>query len=590
MGSALVSKYCVKDLVLENIFTLPVRSYSDYLAQCTIHRDCDGHMNVSPLGDLMFPGTLCTVIGNVKDDFYTRGHRLLTSSASHRGEKYKADMAELMLTKRGILRGRCCGGNIEGSLRMVIIPCWDVPSNTICIPRYVADSLLVPSTSRSGRTASVTIHYAKVEEGDFAIVVRPPTLWYGNAQPMIVKFWDRTCLGFPPENCGEYHADFDGDEVQLYFVKDPYSVAECSNWEMCTRPSFDYKTIGEHVPVQCESVRENFMAHTTFCFEELLSGIEVSPAMRSAKVKEDNLGMCVRILGEESSIESFYEASISGMIDIMTQQLSQGEVGRIGRAARTGAMDFMGYCSEYGCIINDNTETDVDTESTDPGLPALRLVSKVGALIQQALLDAHRAKVESAERMNLAMDMLSGTGNITILGKSLQIDSIWHMQVGDIYLSVLSERSSWDVKGIIGTFSVKVLASVRNKRRRRECALRGIRFLLNYYGEVASEAEVGATADMLLYQCEVSGLPVTTGPGCDVRSLRWITKALSQHWGRVKYMKESLGNVYEVLTLGEACIFGNFLTLPSTLGRQVSTHEIFYTANTTDREHRTQGS
>ena len=158
---------------------------------------------------------------------------------------------------------------------------WDININEICIPDYVAETILVPYIENG--------YYKNrnVKENDTVIVIRPPSLSASSVQPMKVKIWKRTCLGFCPENCKEYHADFDGDELQLYFVTERKSIVECSKWELLTERGFDYTKIHKEIPsVSYNSVKElrkNFMLHTTMSFRQLLKVKDFNYTEKSVK-------------------------------------------------------------------------------------------------------------------------------------------------------------------------------------------------------------------------------------------------------------------------------------------------------------------
>lgn len=157
-------------------------------------------------------------------------NRYICSAGDHAHLEYARELRSMVLGKRGVLRGKSCSGVVEGSMRMVIIPCLDISRNEIMVPDYTRDTSRVPTRIRNGVETPI-YGYEGISEDNYAIVISPPCLWKGNVQPKRVRFWNRTALRISPEVCESDHADFDGDEMQIYFLKDPRSIPECERWQ-----------------------------------------------------------------------------------------------------------------------------------------------------------------------------------------------------------------------------------------------------------------------------------------------------------------------------------------------------------------------
>ncbi|KAJ0268804.1 hypothetical protein COL940_013041 [Colletotrichum noveboracense] len=69
-----------------------------------------------------------------------------------------------------------------------------------------------------------------LQEGDYVMLVRPPSLTWLSTQPMKVSIWDRPCVGIKPEAFTGFHGDFDGDEAHCYPLSSEGSLWEASNW------------------------------------------------------------------------------------------------------------------------------------------------------------------------------------------------------------------------------------------------------------------------------------------------------------------------------------------------------------------------
>ena len=116
-----VNMYKLTDIDVNSIYTQEVATsdIDDYLSECNIHENCIGHLKIYD-GVLMYPGSMCVYRGTLRDEFYNKGCALVTGKIN--STEYSNGIRSLLMSKKGILRGKCCGGNIEDSLRMVICP------------------------------------------------------------------------------------------------------------------------------------------------------------------------------------------------------------------------------------------------------------------------------------------------------------------------------------------------------------------------------------------------------------------------------------------------------------------------------------
>lgn len=127
---------------------------------------------------------------------------------------------ESMRRKSGRMRMGILNTHIDGSLRMVITPqrCFFI--DLIAIPSYLSSKWkacrLDPSTNK--------YRSRPVLDGDWAIVVRPPSLSPKSVRPMKIKFWNETYMGISPYMVKAFDGDFDGDEMHVDSVYSKESV------------------------------------------------------------------------------------------------------------------------------------------------------------------------------------------------------------------------------------------------------------------------------------------------------------------------------------------------------------------------------
>jgi hypothetical protein len=156
-------------------------------------------------------------------------------------EEYKLMTSKMMMGKSGCVRS-LNSARIEGSIRMVISIGSAKSAREVVIPEAVANGTQVP------HVVNGKIRYTSVKDGDWGLLVRQPCLWSGGIQPVVIRVsnehllsddkgnsWDvNWSMKIPPQLCSPYAADFDGDEMSLFVVKNPRSVMECKSF------SWDY--------------------------------------------------------------------------------------------------------------------------------------------------------------------------------------------------------------------------------------------------------------------------------------------------------------------------------------------------------------
>jgi hypothetical protein len=211
-----------------------VNTYEEYMAGCKEHEKCLGHFCITPRGTLLLPQKLSSTLGIMSNQYARMAENVYNRDSVRQEEEYRERLQLLMLGKSGKMRGDMPSGTVDCSARQIISLCWEMPPNHIAIPRMVAKNMRVLRVAKDPDTGLPLAHYiedclrtkeysynkqsqelVEVFDGDWVIVVRPPSLWAGNVQPMKVILWDHECFGISPSNADELHADHDGDEVQV---------------------------------------------------------------------------------------------------------------------------------------------------------------------------------------------------------------------------------------------------------------------------------------------------------------------------------------------------------------------------------------
>lgn len=218
MGISVPTGYELARIDMGRVHTTRLSSTVEYSQGCKEHDKCSGHLCSTPFGTIVMPHFVSRGEGILKNSYLREAERCIRGQCTE--DQYKEFLSRSMMTKSGVVRYQCLGGTIDGSIRSVIIPCWECRPNEIAVPRSVAVNFRYPvrltKETREGILVSPRYDYLPLEEGDTVIVNRPPSLWQGSCEPMVVRLWGRECIGLSPHNCSDFNADFDGDEVQIY--------------------------------------------------------------------------------------------------------------------------------------------------------------------------------------------------------------------------------------------------------------------------------------------------------------------------------------------------------------------------------------
>jgi hypothetical protein len=184
---------------------------------------------------VMMPSGLTPSIDDVINRY--QRHKNMLCSGRINYEDYRKSLSKMMMGKKGFIRSitSLC---IVGSLKMVISRCDSGCEGTVEIPREIADSTLVP------QWIDGLLVYSRIEDGDYAMLVRQPCLWSVGIQPVRIKItpadvvshegseWSvNKSLKLPPGMCAPYGADFGGDEMTLFVLTKPNSILECQSFK-----------------------------------------------------------------------------------------------------------------------------------------------------------------------------------------------------------------------------------------------------------------------------------------------------------------------------------------------------------------------
>lgn len=579
-----------------------VDSYQEYAAGCNIHDNkCFGHFCVTPRGTILLPQKLVSTLGIMSNQYAKMAENIFKRDSPSQEEEYRKNLRSLMLGKGGKMRGDMAGGTVDGSMRIVLSLCWQIPSNHLAVPKKLASNMRVLKISKDSETGIPYAYYtedhvrekestiinelskdgkitAREEvsyEGDYHMGVRPPSLWAGNDQPQKIVLWDHECLGISPSNADEYHADHDGDEFQSYNLTDSESIQQCKDWKPLSEDKFEKAVRSLPLPDNCYkvkqmkderrsdyiirrkqyhnylSLREKFMVHSTLSIKELQDGVKMPAIAKAARMKDAMADMLAQRLRSPSAVwEDAYSESIRGIKDIMAQRLNQGDLGDMSRQAKLAAscVKYKGQgrfeikTSNASISIYDPALKDVDYDVQYPlgGNPCMRAVSAICQVAQQAALDSHRVSQEVSSNLDLVNNLIrGGDESLVIFQGIINRECTWKYVDKHRTYAIINNESIKDIAiKVIAAYNPVVLKEVKIMNGDiKEVSRNGILVICNYYGIQLSKLELYSLAELLCYKCSDSSQPATTKRGLLDRKMRWMTTIFANHFGLLANMQ-----------------------------------------------------
>ncbi|HAA5926481.1 TPA_asm: hypothetical protein GFY42_15270, partial [Listeria monocytogenes] len=252
---------------MENLDIKDISTLAEYEAGCKDHESCPGELCRTPYGTLLPMQSLAISTAVMKNDIAKVAVAAFGGSGKYYQNLSRSLLEASLKRKTGRMRKGIVNCHVDGSLRMIITPQTEDAPNVMMIPRYLSETWRVVYFDES--TNKYKSRYVK--DGDNAIAIRPPSLSVRSVQPVIVKYWDQTCMGISPYLVKAFDGDYDGDEMHLFPVYSPDSIQECSRWNITPNHAFDEaKRIyqSSSIPFKGNGYYD-FMYHTTMSFEEM---------------------------------------------------------------------------------------------------------------------------------------------------------------------------------------------------------------------------------------------------------------------------------------------------------------------------------
>lgn len=544
----------------EEFRTYNVNNINEYESGCYQHPQCFGHMCKTPDGIVLLPQSMSMRTMEIATEYHLASKFAFASNKTEYLEKLK----ETNYTKHGTYR-IIMSTPVAGSGRLIATPQWEFGRDHIAISENLASRMKICRKvySDNGEVGGKYIE-TNLKEGDWVITVRPPSLHFGNTQPMKVKFWNKDCIGIHPETFSMFHGDFDGDEVHIYPVYDINSIAECESWDIlpmtsfqigrkrfndeCIKLNFDNGLLDKD-----DDNNGKFLEYTTLSAKQIRENSYKLVLGEYSRNKDKHItGFSNRFISETTA-DSFVYESIRGQEDVKRQQLSQGNLGDMTRISKIVSSCF--FRPRGGSLyVKHRTGNQLLSNDLrkDVGTPSVRGLASICALAQQAALDAHRAEDSTSmrEKHDFISDLVLGCYRKVHLSPTyeytyieLSFDGIdrsalislaqscsprW---IDDQRLDVLQMLCKpKDVKSNVSKYittaynpEILTLASRQNSiANLRGICENGIKLICNYYNIHISEIEMHDVSIVFSYRPDASIHPITTRDGMMSREIGWI--------------------------------------------------------------------
>lgn len=420
---------------------------------CQDHTNCTRH--IDRVGDMIvMPRSMCTYYRSVPGEEARMREGMIAGNVKE-GD-YRKYVASALRGKRGSYRHGLSSFRVNSSIRAVIVPGPNLEPNCIGIPQYILDQIKVVDISDPSN-----IRVRPAVGGDYMMVIRPPCLASGSAQPMRImslEFSDieqmnpiamsesglRTALQFPLESCRPYDADFDGDEVQGNIVTSPGSIAECKAFQGAAVRSFSRRKMVDAHRMKHRCTAEKCLSHgmmsSTVTLDTDMSNVGYDVLATGLRPK--HMSAFIEALDNIDDGNSYYERCVQTSNTKTMKVSMQSASGYIGRRARVAAS--MMHMSSLGTpaiaeVCNDDSADEHMVVVTAGramtgyyGNPAIRGVSKLTAGIMQEMLTVKTATGVSMTRtspdvsdakVSPVVDLLMGCNNTMVMlhGGSLRV-------------------------------------------------------------------------------------------------------------------------------------------------------------------------
>lgn len=548
--------------------TMSVNTLEEYSSGCKQHRDCFGHMCLTNDNALLPPHSFSFRTGEVKNQFYAAAHHAFRGDMS----AYVKELKTTCYKKHGVLRS-IMSTPVAGCARLVVVPhCYDDP-NVIFISENLARKIKFCHYSATGEYTDDTYTERHLQEGDYVMLERPPSLTKYNNQPLRVSMvgWNIDALGVHPHVFKAFHGDYDGDESHIYVLANPESIKECERWNVPLVKDFEdakdelYPYTDSNSPIPQGKGDMDFLKYTTVSFNQVKAGGVVPLVGDKVRCKESHLKMLTDRMARNAGTRGFLQEARQGVKDIMRQQLSQGIIGEMSRVARIAASCFVRQRTGSTIVLRSKGPLVVNS-STLPsdGVPSVRGIMLLCSVAQQSALDAHRVGSKASSTIDLVSDLLKGRSSDSDNGRRISLcifnateeeqiislfECVWKYKDENYIFALLFDDTVThsNSRYVVGAYSPVILAKCTTNRRKNVCRC-GISVVYNYYHLEPEGDDMEDLVELFSYDVVASPLPITTRRGMMARKLAWVDTLLATDYTKMGALTGTTASAHSIST------------------------------------------
>lgn len=556
---------------MENVDIMNVSSLSEYESGCQEHEKCLGHLCKTPYGNILPMQSLAISTPVIRNDIYKAAQAAFEGPGQYYRLQYKTILEDSMKKKTGRMRKGVLNCHVDGSLRMVVGPQTTLDFNVVTIPHYLKDKWAVVYLDKS--TNKYKSRY--VREGDWAILIRPPSLTLRSVQPCKISFWKETYMGVSPDLIKAFDGDFDGDEMHLDPVCSEEAIKECENWSITINKGFELaRSIYSNSSIPFKDTSPyGFMESTTMSFQEIKIGQEQPLMSEQSRVEKSHIDTFRNRFNTDKTSRSFPEESMRGMADTNSQQLSQPIVGDMSRIAKLASANVIhkedgtiGMCTYTDFVPICNFKKD-----SQRGSSCMRAMSVICANTQQSKLQSHHAKKALFPAHDIISDIILGESKtVVLIDNSLGERQIRLSMKPSLYdrtehgtFIICSPKDLRSIPKIYikGSYNPIVLSMIQPNKRLEVCETM-ITYATAYFELALSETEIRSLAVLFSYEVHLSPLPITTRDGITARNLRWTEVTMANHYtGLTESVNRKDIEFSSIETVSACLMAGNFREL-----------------------------
>lgn len=412
----MVSKIEIKPLKVDNLKYVVRDTTSPSVSniRCVMHEDCQGHLLGNSRGTIVLPSMCVNEDLMTMDERGKLNHQMLSDSISP--DDYSRGIRNTLMGKRGMLRHACMGIRPLTTIRGVASCTWTEDPSTVYIPYKWTKDMRIPFRRGGNKLQSPYWAFRSVVDGDYAVLIRCPSISDNSCMPVRVYAWDRPSIGVHPAMCEHLNLDFDGDEVHIGVVSSLTAVDEIKSL-MHKNPLFNKfrsEVISDVTSRLSNAIHEDFMLHSTLSLSMIdMNDDEIfTPLHILSRCKRGSWDLLRQRLDMDKTISTYVQRSVTAINQFMESHLTVSRGFTFGRQLKILTM-----------MIDDDTKNLVpswfepSTSLTLPtlehgdvrnsyGYPGMRLASKISGKIMQGALDTAKHGITTSGE-DLILSLLS---------------------------------------------------------------------------------------------------------------------------------------------------------------------------------------